>query len=151
MVDRANEIGHNKVFCKKSCDDCDYYRLVRQQAFNVLVVTDNEILVGYIRRSEKSVPFNLEFTDCEYGCSALVEKFRPDFAVIDCSMGLDRAQDMRRHLLDDPRIPHVSVIMAVEPGEYPANCDKDVFAFLEKPFGASDIIECLNSAQEETG
>jgi ActR/RegA family two-component response regulator len=115
------------------------------------VISDNEILNGYLRRNEKSAPFNLEITDGEYSCSALVEHFRPDYAVIDCSLGQERAPDIGNHLVEDPRIPHVRIIMAVEPGEHPTTCNKNVFAYIEKPFGVADIVECLNKANEGTG
>ncbi len=148
VVKLAPQVGHNKLFCKGSCDQCAYYRLVREQATNLLVVTDNQDLTQSLKREAKSEPFRLEVTDCEYKCSALVEVFRPDFAVIDCSLGEDASRDICHHLTQDPRIPHVRVIMAARSGQFPAGCDKQVFARLDKPFGIHDIAECIRSVSE---
>jgi excisionase family DNA binding protein len=134
---------HTKLFCNGTCDDCDYYRRVHAQATNVLVLTDNRSLATELRDGASTAPFKLEITDCEYSCSALVEGSRPDYVVIDCSLGPERSRDMCTHLLQDPRIPYVRVIMAADENELPIDCDKEVFARIEKPFGIEQIISCI--------
>ncbi len=143
VVERAREIGHNKVFCKQSCEECDYYKVVHQQAANVLVVTDNEILGADLKRSAQSAGFNLEVTNCEYTTSALVDMFRPDFAIVDCSLGKQLTKDICDHLIDDPRIPFIRVVLAAGDGEFPEECDREVFARIQKPFGIRDVTDCL--------
>ncbi len=144
VVERAREIGHNKVFCKKSCDECDYYKVVHQQAANVLIVTDNEILGADLKRGAESAGFNMEVTDCEYTTSALVEVFRPDFAIVDCSLGKQRTKDICDHLVEDPRVPFIRVVLAAGEGEFPEECDREVFARIPKPFGIQDVTDCLH-------
>jgi excisionase family DNA binding protein len=144
VVERAKEVGHNKIFCKQSCDNCDYYRVVHKQAVNILVVTDNVRLVGELKKGAKKVGFNLETTDCEYRCSALVDVFRPDFAVVDCSLGAQFARDITDHIIQDPRVPFLRVILAADSGGFPAECNQEVFARIEKPFNAGDIAECIS-------
>ncbi len=134
---------HTKLFCKGTCDDCDYYRRVHAQSTNVLVLTDNRCLATALRDGASTAPFKLEITDCEYSCSALVEGYRPDYVVIDCSLGPERSRDMCVHLLQDPRIPYVRVIMAAEENEILIDCDKEVFARIEKPFGVEQITSCI--------
>ena len=150
VVKFASTIGHNKIFCKESCQECDYYQQVHEQAANILMVTDNEIWAASLKREVSSTPFNLEITKCEYTSSAIVDQFKPDYVVVDCSLGPDRSRDICRHIIEDPRIPHSRVILAVNPGEEPDSCDRDVFARIEKPFKLVDIIECINGAEEES-
>jgi excisionase family DNA binding protein len=145
VVEHAKEVGHKMVFCQGSCLDCDYYRIVHKQAANVLTLSDNDILTAHLRKSADSAPFNFEFANCEYACSALVDKFRPDYVIIDCSLGDDVVRDMVTHLKEDPRIPRVRVILAVDSGKAPVECDKEVFARLEKPFTAGDIVACVSA------
>lgn len=149
VIKLAAENGHQKLFCTGSCETCDYYKRVREQNTNVLVITGDQILSALLKRDAPSASFNLETTDCEYTCSALVDSFRPDYAIIDCSLGPQRAQDICAHLLQDPRIPFVRVILAAEPGGFPKECDRAIFARLAKPFSIEDIGECLEGLRHE--
>lgn len=151
VVEYAREVGHNMVFCQESCLECDYYRIVHKQAANVLTLTDNDILTAHLRRSAQSTPVNFEFADCEYSCSALVDTFRPDYVIIDCSLGPETVRDMVNHLVEDPRIPHARVILAVDSDETPHECDREIFARLEKPFTANDIVACVAATGNGAG
>ena len=143
VIKLAAETGHQKLFCKESCETCAYYDRVHMQNTNVLVVTDDPILSALLKREAPSAFFNLETTDCEYSCSALVESFRVDYAIIDCSLGLRRTQDICARLLQDSRIPFVRIILAAKAGEFPQECDRAIFARMKKPFDLKDITECL--------
>ncbi|MEW6746180.1 MAG: helix-turn-helix domain-containing protein [Planctomycetota bacterium] len=148
LVKLSPTAGHSKLFCKTTCEECEYYRLVKGQAANVLVVSNNPELAASLRRQAFSATFNLKVTDCEYALSALVESFRPDFAVIDCSLGSHRARDIASHLLHDPRVRLARIILAARPGEFPRECDKQVFARIERPFELEHIAECINGIRE---
>jgi excisionase family DNA binding protein len=141
--------GHQRVFCRSRCEECDYYRRVHAQRTNVLVVSDNQVLTALLQREAGAAPFNLETTECEYACSALVDTFRPDFAVIDCSLGPQRTQDICAHLLADPRLPFVRIVLAARRGEFPTECDRAIFARIARPFGVSDIAACLDGVRQE--
>lgn len=144
VVRLAPGTAHPKLFCKRgSCLDCDYYLQVHGQAINVLVVSDDEELTGALRNESDRQEFNLQITNCEYSCSAAINEFRPDFAVIDCSMGSDLSREIVEHLSEDPRIPFVRVVLAANEGEFPAACDKKVFARLQRPFSVHDIASCI--------
>ncbi|UCC79526.1 MAG: hypothetical protein JSW64_14870, partial [Candidatus Zixiibacteriota bacterium] len=100
-------------------------------------------LTNSIKESGSKTSYNLEFADCEYACSAVVSRFRPDFAFIDCSLGSRTSRDITFHLSQDPRVPFVKVVLAGSGDEYPRECDKQVFARIERPFGILDIKECI--------
>jgi excisionase family DNA binding protein len=140
-------IGHTKTFCKGDCLDCDYYRQVHLQGTNVMVVTDDGSLIRELKDQKTEAPYNLEISDCEYSCSALVDTFRPDYVVVDCAFGPERSGDICNHLAQDPRLPYVRVVMAVDEGMFPTGCDKNVFARMQRPFTVSDITECIHRAQ----
>lgn len=149
VVRLAPEAGHPKLFCKRdSCTGCDYYQHVHGQSVNVLVVTDDRHLAKSLHDQSGDQNFNLEITDCEYSCSAVINEFRPDYAIIDCSMGASFSRDITNHLKDDPRVPFVHVILAGNEGEFPRGCDKEVFARIQKPFGVEDIAACIRGARE---
>lgn len=145
VVKLQPDVGHAKLFCEGSCDDCDYYREVHEQATNVLVVTDDEDLTQRLRDGAVTAPFNLEFATCEYDTSAAVQTFRPDYALVDCSLGEQRTLDITTHLASDPRLPFVRVILAGTLNEFPADCDELVFARIHKPFKLADLANCTAS------
>lgn len=139
------ETGHAMKFCTSTCDECEYYHLVRGQKPNVLVVADRPDLQDTLNPSDKTLEFNLRFTECEYKCSMLVENYRPDFVVLDCSMGAIRAGDFAKQLNADPRIPYIRVVLAGSKEDFPAECDKEVFARVERPF-TFEVFEDLFSS-----
>ncbi|MHC4472157.1 MAG: excisionase family DNA-binding protein [Planctomycetota bacterium] len=146
---RAPEQGHAKLFCKTTCEECDYYQAMLGRAANVLVVSNREEVTRALEQQAFEATFNLAVTDCEYSLSALVASFRPDFVVLDCGMGKDRTRDIARHLLEDSRARLVRIILAGDPGEYPGECDREFFAHIERPFRLEQIGECIRGIRGE--
>lgn len=135
--------GHAGLFCTDSCEECQYYELVRWQRPNVLVVTDQAWQRAALESKEESRDYNLRFTDCEYHCSMLIEKYRPDYIILDCSMGTERARQFAGDISADPRIPYVRVVLVGDSHEFPVECDKEVFAIIERPFTAEVLEEFM--------
>jgi excisionase family DNA binding protein len=135
--------GHTRLFCEKSCDECDYYQLVNGQRPNVLVVTDNDKLMSSLQDKKQSNDYNQQFTDCEYRCSMVIEQFRPDYVIVDCSMGVERSREFATFLSEDPRIPFVKIILAGDKRKIPKECDKLVFAYISSPFGGEMIMKLI--------
>jgi len=142
-----NDAEHAKLFCKNSCDECSYYHLAKGQRPNVLVVTDKPELRASLSTRGRVSDYNLGFADCEYQCSMLIENYRPDYVILDCSMGSERSRDFARHLYADPRIQLVKTIMVGNRGQFPSGCDREVFAFVELPF-TLETLDALRSDLE---
>ncbi|GAG83936.1 unnamed protein product, partial [marine sediment metagenome] len=79
----------------------------------------------------------------------LVETFRPDYAVIDCALGPERSRDICNHLVEDPRVPFVRVIMAAELDELPNDCDKQIFATIEKPLQINKLADMPKNDEDQ--
>ncbi|MEW5700763.1 MAG: helix-turn-helix domain-containing protein [Candidatus Zixiibacteriota bacterium] len=141
------EAGHNRLFCQGSCEDCEYFRMVQGQQPNVLVVTDRARLRHALERRMNKADFNLRITDCEYRCSMVIEEFRPDYVVIDCLLGAERSGEFATLLSEDPRIPFIKVVLAGKHHELPQQCEKTVFAVIDRPFS----IETLGDLIRRTG
>ena len=107
MSSVPKELGHLKLFCDSECKDCDYYKYVKERSVNVLVITNDREFLGDLRVSG-NVSFKI--TNCEYECSAIVEKMRPEIAVIDCSFG--KSKDFYGYLTNDLRVPYIRIILA---------------------------------------
>jgi DNA-binding NtrC family response regulator len=144
----APEVSPSKKFCKINCRDCEYYQLVEGQALNVLVITDSNELARSLKRNAENAPFDLEIADCEYVCSSIVAQFRPDFAIVDCSIGRQVSRDITYHLGQDPRVPFVRIVLAGDDKQFPEECEKEVFARIERPFDIKDISECIYDVEK---
>jgi excisionase family DNA binding protein len=144
----APHVRHDKLLCDVSCEECDYYRQIHEQATNVLVVTDDDQLADKLRNDADQASFNLELADGAYACSAMVERFRPDFAVVDYALGAQLSWEITTRLTEDPRIPFVRIVFAGELSELPRDCRNVLFARLPKPFGIEDLAQCTLGASE---
>jgi DNA-binding NtrC family response regulator len=142
MSQLPQEAGYSGSYCQNTCDDCEYYRLVHGQRRNVLVITDQSRVQDSLVKLRSSADFNLEVTDCEYRCSMLIDSFRPDYVVIDCSLGSARSREFANLLNEDPRIPLVRVVLVGDRGQLPSECDKMVFALVEQQF-TTDTLKSL--------
>lgn len=139
----APDAHHPKVFCDQHCEDCEYFQEMHGKRANVLVVTDDQALSGELLVHADEAGFNLEITDCEYNCSAIIDHFKPDFVIIDSNLGIRVSQQMSNHIMKDPRIPYVRVIIAGGNDDFPNECDRKVFARMTRPFDISNITECI--------
>jgi excisionase family DNA binding protein len=147
MIKLPAESGHARMFCKGSCEECEYFRVVQGQRLNVLVIADQKELGTEWNDRAKEVDFNLRLTEDGYHCSMVIENFRPDYVVIDSSIGVDRCRFFTKHLSEDPRIPYVKIILAGEIGKVPSGCDKMIFAVINKPFKINELESLIKLAK----
>jgi len=147
MIKLPAESGHARMFCKGTCEDCEYFRVVQGQRLNVLVITNQKEIENELGDQAKGVEFNLRLTQDGYHCSMVIENFRPDYVVIDSSIGTDRYQFFTRHLSEDPRIPYVKIILAGEISKIPSECDKMIFAIINRPFKIAELESLINLAK----
>jgi|GEM_PF-431642 len=144
------DVHHPKVYCNKNCNECNYFQEMHGKRTNVLVVTDDKALSNDLLAQADEARFNLEITDCEYNCSAVIDQFKPDFVIIDSNLGLKVAQQMSSHIMRDPRIPYVRVIIAGRTNDFPHECDREVFARMTRPFDILSITECINLIEDQS-
>ncbi len=133
MTSIPREYGHAKILCETSCEECDYYKHVREQAANILIVSlEKEQFDDLLE--DHGDGFNIVTADCEYDCAAIIEKFRPDYAIVDCTFRDSR--NVCEHLANDPRVPFIKIIRISESNEMIDFCDNKVIGRLAKPFTA---------------
>ena len=131
-------------YCKKTCEDCEYYELVHEQNTNILVVTRDKKWAEDMTENADLLGINLQVADGGYSCSLLIADFRPDYAVIDCSIGPE-VSDISNNLALDPRIPKLRIILAGNECEFPKECDKKIFARMERPAGLFEIVQVIDT------
>ena len=148
MSHLTKDLGHQKLYCTEDCEDCEYYQLVHEQPVNILVISNDEALLEKSSQEGEKSPFKIQVTSCGYESAVIVDVFKPDYAVIDCGLGLDRAMEIGRLLLEDARIPFIRVLLASETDDFPEKCDKEIFATIKKPFTLEQLRECIESVSD---
>jgi len=146
----APDAHHPKIYCNHNCNDCNYFQEMHGKKANVLVVTNDKALSNDLLAHADEARFNLEITDCEYNCSAVIDHFKPDFVIIDSILGLHVTQQMSSHIMKDPRIPYVRVIIAGGNVDFPHECDREVFARMTRPFDILRITECISLSGDQS-
>jgi excisionase family DNA binding protein len=147
MVRLPAESGHARLHCEGTCEDCEYFRVVRGQQLNVLLITEQGYLKEELEKELDKVDFNLRLVENEYHCSMAVENFRPDYVVVDCSIGRNKCASYTRHLSEDPRIPYVKIILVGETQEIPSECNRLIFAVMREPFSISELENLIGLAK----
>jgi hypothetical protein len=141
----SSDAGQCHTFCKGACEKCDYYLKVKGQRPNILTVSKDSRLKTSIRKSVAQAGFNFKATDCEYRCAMLLDRFRPDYAIVDSALGIEKSHDFIELLYADPRLPFVKIALVVDRQEIPKRCDKMIFAFIERHFTNQHLHQLLGS------
>ena len=143
MQSLPTQAGYVGLFCRGSCDDCEYFHTVHGERPNVLVVSDRPTFRRRLEKDMDASKFSLKVTDCEYRCSMVIENFRPDYIVIDCAFGTERSREFATMLYEDPRIPFVRVVLVGNSSDLPGECDRSVFAVVGRRFDATTLSNLI--------
>lgn len=133
------EKGDGATCCSTDCEECSYYKERHQRPINVLIFTNIETLENSLTKESASSKLRLKFTSCEYDCSLLVDSFRPEYVVIDCAKESVEFEELCGHLMTDPRIASVKIMLALPAGE---KCEAGLgesVAVINHPFTLNDL------------
>jgi len=143
LKDLPGEFGCLNLMCDTNCTECDYYNLVSGQRAKILIVSQNKRLIRDDDESSWSRSFDVRFVNNEYDAATTIQEFRPDYVVIDCSLGQQKTATMCDHLFNDIRIPVVRIILSSKTRDIDDYCDRDVFAWLQRPFTIAQLRDCI--------
>ena len=146
MAGMEPEVGHSRLFCQSSCEDCVYYRRVNGLATNVLLITsDDELIERLATEGDESIALRLARN--AYEASAIIHDFRPGFAVIDVEHLRAGRSELVDSLAGDPRVPGLRIILVAPPGtrgQRRRQKDDLIVGVLEKPLGIRQIAAVIN-------
>ncbi|TET37591.1 MAG: helix-turn-helix domain-containing protein [Planctomycetota bacterium] len=144
ISDLSSKHGFAGIYCKSSCEDCPYRKNQISRPFNIIIVTDNRRLKSTLSDQGEDSGFIAHFASCEYECSSLVDKFRPDYVVLDDScFEKDGFEELCNHILKDPRIPHAKIILVADSPQSILKNDSRVFKRVKKPLTARKLEHCI--------
>ena len=148
LADLETDVGHAHRFCQNTCEDCVFYRRVKGLATNVLFITSDDALIAGLTADEDESGA-LCFARNAYEASAIIHDFRPAFVAVDVERTPAVDTELLNSLATDPRVPGLRVILVVPPGmkgrrrRHPRS--DLVASVLEKPFGARQVAEAINT------
>ncbi len=145
MKHLSKDLGYKGGVRSGSCDKCSYYRYHLGRPYNVLVITDKPDCVESLTGEKESERIRLQFASCEYECSLLIERFRPDFVVVDCAMQEDKCRELCHHLANDPRIQGNTIILAAPARKLSISFPGTVR--IRHPFTLQDLEDHLSNSQ----
>jgi ActR/RegA family two-component response regulator len=94
--------------------------------------------------------FNLLQAEGEYECSAMLNEFRPDYAVVDGALGTDVCSRIVDHLKADSRVPFLRIVVLGQLEDIAPECQTGIYAWVNKPCTTEDILDCLHlTAQDD--
>lgn len=138
MAGVESDVGHTRLFCRNSCEECAYYRRVKGLATNVLCITSDDALIARLVAGQDE-RVTLRFARDAYGASAAIQDFQPAFAAVDVKCSPTGDAGLLDSLAADPRLPGLRIILVVPSGmagrktQHPKN--DLIVTVLEKPFG----------------
>ena len=151
MLGLGKEVGHAKLFCQNSCENCAYYRRVKGLKVNVLVVSEDDDLVRTLA-GEESEGLSLRLVRNSYEASAVIHDFRPSFVVVDRGSSSSGGKDLLDALAADSRVPGLKIILAVPRAgrRKRQQQEQGVAAVLVKPFGLDQVTTVVNRLPVES-
>ena len=136
-------LGCLNLMCDTECIDCEYYKLVRGQGLNILVLSENSEIIHDIGQYDKTGDFRIKFCSTEYEAAVTIQSFRPDYVVVDCNFGRQRTGAICNSLFSDIRIPVAHIILTSKTRKIKDYCDKEVFGWIKRPFGVEQLKQCI--------
>jgi len=133
--------------CENLCEDCDYFRMVLGQGDRVAVLVEDPDFAAEFRGQLPESPFRIEIATSEYALGRLVEEYAPDFLVIDCPSGVERAERLVKLLRRDPHIRLVRAILAVPPDEVVDPGTTGFWIRLPRPVTVKALSECIEGVR----
>jgi excisionase family DNA binding protein len=139
---------HGCFHYKGDCRSCPYYNEQLQAPVKVLVVSDSMDLRQRLLAQASRTRFKLEFAAHGYDCSAQVERFRPEMVVIDCALSAAVVAGLCMHLVSDPRVPGIKVVLAQARAGRSVDRAPGVVGELRHPFELTELERFVDMAPE---
>jgi len=145
LRDLPGGLGCLSLMCQSSCEDCEYYQLVNGQSLNILILSPSEMILKDASTLSHEKNIDVKFAHDEYSASLLIQSFRPDYIVVDCSFGKKRTATLCSNLFSDIRIPVARIIMTSKSSRKQEYCDKETFGWIKKPFTVQALKDCIQA------
>lgn len=143
LKDLPGGLGCFNLMCDTVCEECEYFKLVSGQGLNILVLSERESVISGFDRRQRYAGLRIRIVTSEYEAASMIQQFRPDYVVVDCSYGKKRTATICNSLFGDIRIPVARIILASRTRRIQDYCDKEVFGWIRKPFAVEQLRQLI--------
>lgn len=143
LKDIPGGLGCLNLMCDTECSRCEYFKVVNGQKLNILILSENNNIVQDLESLDENGIFRIHFSEDEYSAAIAIQEYRPDYIIVDCSIGKRRTGYICNNLFNDIRIPVVRIILSSKSKNIKDYCDKEVFGWIRKPFDVEQLRECI--------
>lgn len=147
----GDKSGFQGTYCDTSCDECSYYQQAAgQQNHNVLVITEDEYVIGSLIKGLHNTPLMVRFTSSVYECSTLIDSFKPGILLVDFDLQQVAVENLCQRLADDQRLPGAKIVAITSSRVSPealSLCRRSICANLEKPVSLKQLESCIQTLE----
>ncbi len=141
LAELGEQTGHQRNFCgKDDCEPCSFYRACHGMSTEVLVVTRDEALTRRLEKDNDSTRISLRFARSGYEAAITIAAFHPTLVVLDSDLAEVRDGQLPESIMNDERMPGVTVIVACRRG-HEVTVDRESVPAIEAPFTGRRIEE----------
>jgi len=116
VAELGGAIGHERRFCRATCDDCSFFRASKGLATPVLVVTGDESWIERLARQAPDANLAVRFARSGYESSMAVDTFHPSVVALDSALPEVRDGRLVVSMRGDDRLPGVRIVVARRKG-----------------------------------
>ena len=150
LRDLPEGLGCLRVYCKSTCEECNYFHLVKEQGLNIILLGPSRRLFKDWEKCGEIDGAEIKYAANEYQCSLLIENFRPDYIVVDCSFGKGRTSAVCSSIFNDVRIPVARIILTSKNRKLKEYCDREVCGWITRPFNWRQLKDCIEGTGQLT-
>jgi len=140
------QFEHLNLRCPMACNECEYYRIMKERGIGILIISRNRRLTEGLKHRADNLELTLRFAGSEYDCAAVIDKFRPDYVVVDCSFGTSHTRELCQHVINDPRLPLTRIVLTSKSFRVTDCRDGEIFAWISKPFTTRLLQQMIDGA-----
>jgi len=148
LKDIPGGLGCLNLMCDTECASCEYFKVVNGQKLNILILSDNKKIVQDLDDLGDSSAYRIRFSNDEYSTAVAIQEYRPDYIIVDCTLGKKRTGTICNNLFNDIRIPVVRIILSSKSKNIKDYCDKEVFGWIRKPFSIEQLSGCIRGVNK---
>ena len=142
LKELPEQFGNLKIYCDSTCEECDYFNIVKEQGFNVLIITNDKTAQFRFKDSDNIL---YKFAYSEYESSTIIESFRPDYVIIDLEIGKKKTKEMCNHISEDTRIPFGRIILVSESALDDNFGDNEIVGWLKPMFTSNQLKDFIGN------
>jgi len=113
MSDLPKDTGYSGVFCTSTCQDCPYFVRNHLRSFNLLIITENQLLRDLFVQKSELIQLNVDIASYSHDTLQIKNSIQPDVVIIDSSLGNKKVEKLLENVQQVPQISQAKIVIAL--------------------------------------